>query len=355
MNANYFVEANSMRMITYQEFRARYRFDWNDKPLGAGGQSTVYVATDMVIPGKVAVKVAKIGEGAYRLAREVEIARRIAPHPNVAQYGACFTFQIESGLHDFAIMKFYELGDLDAYPVKAENRASLIAGILTGLAHIHRAGVIWRDGKGANVLLYLDEKGQLTPAITDFGIAKEFEPANKADISNSIAQPGTFEYNSPEKLNSPESLSTSSDLWSVACLAFKLFVGHTPFISTDFPPGTEAGRQALFTNIQKGELPPAISTIPEPVQCLIRACLVVKPRYRLKSAEDAQEILAGAPMPEYVRQGLELQAQNSIQKQDEPAPTAFRILYYLVIRAAAVAILLGLLAAAQALYGFLSH
>ena len=89
----------------------------------------------------------------------------------------------------------------------------IMTGILLGIQYIHKKGIIHLDLKPQNILI--DEKGN--PKISDFGIAKTLERANKR--TRTIV--GTFLYMSLETLQGKK-YYTNTDIWSLGCIIYEL-------------------------------------------------------------------------------------------------------------------------------------
>ena len=78
-----------------------------------------------------------------------------------------------------------------------QDAVRLIDGILKGLGALHRSGIVHRDMKPDNVLLAVDHDGEVTPKVTDLGIAHD-ESATR--LTRDGSRLGTPEYMSPEQV-----------------------------------------------------------------------------------------------------------------------------------------------------------
>ncbi len=151
--------------------------------------------------------------------------------------------------------------------------------------------MVHRDLKPRNILI-ARRGNEFIPKITDFGMSKEFEEGDSSRFGNSITGAGTLAYASPEQLGE-KLMRRNTDLWSFSVIAFQLFTGELPFNSGSHPATSSAGRIELFRQINSGELPATINTIPEPWQQLIRRLIVVDPEARLRTCADARKVLVG--------------------------------------------------------------
>ena len=127
--------------------------------------------------------------------------------------------------------------------------ASLTRQTLSGLAYLHREGILHRDLKADNILLDLDG----TCKISDFGISKKTDNIYGNDKTNSMQ--GSVFWMAPEVVRSQgEGYSAKVDIWSLGCVVLEMFAGRRPW-SKDEAVG------AIY-KIANGETPP----IPEDIQ-----------------------------------------------------------------------------------------
>src|SRR5262249_50893900 len=106
-------------------------------------------------------------------------------------------------------------------PIEPERAAYVIDMVLSALEHAHRAGVVHRDVKPANVMV-TDEGGI---KIMDFGIARVLGAEQKTVDGRLM---GTPAYMSPEQVLGEE-LDGRADLYSVGVLFYRLLTGALPF------------------------------------------------------------------------------------------------------------------------------
>ncbi|MGI9624345.1 MAG: protein kinase domain-containing protein, partial [Acidimicrobiales bacterium] len=110
---------------------------------------------------------------------------------------------------------------LDAGPLALEHAAQMVEQVGSALAVAHRAGVVHRDVKSANILL--DDDGN--SFLTDFGIAVEAAgPENPA----AALSEGSPAYASPEQLRR-EQVGPAADVFGLAIAAFEALTGELPF------------------------------------------------------------------------------------------------------------------------------
>lgn len=130
--------------------------------------------------------------------------------------------------------------------------ASLTRQTLSGLAYLHREGILHRDLKADNILLDLDG----TCKISDFGISKKTDNIYGNDKTNSMQ--GSVFWMAPEVIRSQgEGYSAKVDIWSLGCVVLEMFAGRRPW-SKDEAIG------AIY-KIANGETPPIPDDIREEI------------------------------------------------------------------------------------------
>ena len=211
-------------MTTPQEVAGRYRLE---RRLGAGGMSTVFLATDGVLERPVAVKLlaehlAEDEAFVARFRREALAAARLQ-HPNVVQV---FDSGEDPESHRHFIVMEYVDGPSCAEMLREhrtlgiEDTVRITRDACHGLEYAHRAGVVHRDVKPGNLLLTND--GILK--LADFGIAKAAEQTRITQVGSVL---GTAAYLSPEQAAGHEAGPTS-DLYSLGVCAYQFLTGRLP-------------------------------------------------------------------------------------------------------------------------------
>ena len=199
----------------------RYRID---KFVAQGGMATVYLAEDLRLDRKVAVKIihphlATNSSFRDKFIREAKMAARLS-HPNLVNVFD----QGTDGSTAYLVMEYVEgitlRNALDDFGALESIRAlDLFEHLLSGLAAAHNAGVLHRDLKPENVLLANDGRIKLG----DFGLARETDNHTATD---SIV--GTVAYLSPE-LVTRGIADARSDVYAAGILLFELVTGRQPF------------------------------------------------------------------------------------------------------------------------------
>ncbi|MBA3509123.1 MAG: serine/threonine protein kinase, partial [Thermoleophilaceae bacterium] len=182
-------------MAAPSEIAGRYSLE---RRLGAGGMSTVFLATDTVLERPVAIKLlaehlAEDEDFVARFRREALAAARLQ-HPNVVQV---FDSGEDPGSHRHYIVMEYVDGpsaaDLlrDEKQLDLEEAMRIVRDACHGLDYAHRAGVVHRDVKPGNLLVSSDSG---STKLADFGIAKAAEQTRLTEVGSVL---GTAAYLSP--------------------------------------------------------------------------------------------------------------------------------------------------------------
>jgi len=239
--------------------------------IGQGGMGEVWIATNLVLESRVALKVLlrslqKHEEAAQRLLREARAAARVS-HRNIVQV---FDFgYIETG-QPFIVMELLRgesLGErlVRAIRLPAIQAVEILVPVAHALSTAHAKGIIHRDLKPWNIFLAVDESNTETPKVVDFGIAK-LDSTHMQRVTTDGSVLGSPEYLSPEQALGETDIDARSDIWALAVTLYETITGRLPFeetaynrllrriIEDDPIPTTEhaAGDEHLWEIIQKG-------------------------------------------------------------------------------------------------------
>lgn len=193
--------------------------------IARGGMATVFVATDLRLERRVAVKIMHdhlSDDTAFR-ARFIQEARSAArlAHPNVI---SVFDQGQDSEMA-YIVMEYLPgitLRQLlnDYGKLTPEQTLDIMDAVLKGLAAAHKAGIVHRDLKPENVLLADD--GRIK--IGDFGLAR----ATTANTASGQALLGTIAYLSPELLTRGVA-DARSDIYAAGIMMFEMLTGEQPY------------------------------------------------------------------------------------------------------------------------------
>ncbi|MCG8461538.1 MAG: serine/threonine-protein kinase, partial [Holophagales bacterium] len=193
--------------------------------LGRGGTSRVLLATrdDLELGRRVAIKVAErscSGEVRERFRLERQILADLE-HPGIARlYGGGST---EAG-RPYLVMEYVEGSPLDVHgdTLSLVERIRLMIRVSDAVTYAHRHLVVHLDLGPPNILV----DGDGAPKLLDFGIARCLEE-EAAITRDPHRRPRTPAHASPEQLRG-ERLTTSSDIFSLGLLLYRLLAGRSP-------------------------------------------------------------------------------------------------------------------------------
>jgi serine/threonine protein kinase/Tfp pilus assembly protein PilF len=194
--------------------------------LGEGGMGEVYLAEDLQLERKVAIKFLPQNltvdkENIDRFKREAKTAASIN-HSNIVTI-----YEIAEENEQIFIVMEYVIGktlkeliaENSQFP--CPNYIDIINQICNGLKEAHKAGIVHRDIKPANILI--TSRGEVK--ILDFGLAKL---AGQAQLTKDASTLGTVAYMSPEQLSGKE-VDQRTDIWSLGVILYEMIAGELPF------------------------------------------------------------------------------------------------------------------------------
>ncbi|WNZ55738.1 protein kinase [Microbulbifer sp. MKSA007] len=265
-----------------EEYQGRYRVE---RTLGAGGMGVVYLAEDIKLRRKVAIKRLRSdlsGNSAEaRFRSEAELLARLN-HPNIVRLYDV----LEENNGIALVMELVEGVTLKEWlrensPTLAI-RLDLLMQLCQGLSKAHSLGIIHRDLKLENILVTNDGVAK----ITDFGIAKALDCDQQLTREDHIA--GSIQAMSPEQVQGAP-LDARSDLFSLGSIAYELLCNNKPFERGDLNALAFAQQICSAPHI-----PPQTHwpEIPKPLIALLDRLLSKRPEQRPDSAQQVFEALS---------------------------------------------------------------
>jgi serine/threonine protein kinase/Tfp pilus assembly protein PilF len=263
--------------------------------IGAGGMGEVYLAEDLQLRRKVALKIlpAELAANHDRMRRFKQEAQAAAAlnHPNIAH-----VYEIgESDGMSFIAMEFIDGVTLrQVIKTRQDDLARLLRYLqhaAEGLAKAHAGGIVHRDLKPDNIMVTRDGHTK----VLDFGLAKLIEQQPAAGLDSSEAATavmaqhsmpgtilGTVAYMSPEQAEGKSrELDQRSDVFSFGSVLFEAVTGQKPFQG-------ESMVKSLHMIIYEPAPPLAElnPTAPLELQRIVRRCLAKDPDDRYQSIKD---------------------------------------------------------------------
>ena len=260
------------------------------RPLGAGAVSDVWLAEDRELGATAALKIFADSRANFAaiegLQRESQLALQLH-HPNILRVGeVCRSANLV-----WMVMEYAAGGDLSQLrgrPCAEILRAAL--PVAWALAHVHRAAIVHRDVKTANVLLMADG----SPRLSDFGIA----------LALGECPSGTVGRGSPFSMSLQQyegsAAAVADDIYAFGAMLYELFCGQPPFyphFSAERLRSERPGPMVLRQSLSKA------------IVSLVERCLEKCPTDRPRNMEVlVQELVAAS---------LELSAESSVKSDVE--------------------------------------
>ena len=270
--------------------------------IGIGGFGEVYFAISD--GGKeVALK---------RIQRHLEIELRGVRHClNLKHANLVGLFDIKHDAQEtgWVVMEYVsgqslkELLDQSPRGLSLDEVAAWIHGITSGVAHLHRHGIVHRDLKPANIFF---DDGLVK--VGDYGLSKFISCSRQEGQTESV---GTFHYMAPE-IGKGE-YGKQVDVYALGIMLFEMVTGNVPF-------NGESSQEIIMKHLTDE---PDLSSIHSRFRDVISKALVKDPANRF---EDALEMLAALPEPDYEKLGQFSPPPRNVNLQPTADPPAEEII-----------------------------
>jgi eukaryotic-like serine/threonine-protein kinase len=266
------------------------------RPLGSGGMGEVWLATEVRLGRKVAVKLlpADLTRDPLRVQRFEQEARAASAlsHPNVCHIYAFG--ETQDGQYYLGM----ELVEGETLRQRLTTRRLPIPEVLdiglqvaAALTAAHAAGITHRDIKPENVMVRPDGLVK----VLDFGLAK-LTPA-PADAAGSDNAPtllntdagivvGTAAYMAPEQARGQQ-VDARTDIWSLGVLLYEMAAGHRPFAGTT--------NIELSSAVLRDPPSPLPAHVPVTLARVVEKCLAKDPGQRYQQASEVRAALEVSP------------------------------------------------------------
>ena len=264
-----------------QVFSGRYEIL---RHLARGGMAEVYLAHDLMLDRRVALKVlfrelSTDRSFVERFRREAQAAANLS-HPNIV---SIYDWGEEDGTY-FIVMEYIEgrtLGQVirAGGPLQPERAADIGADVAAALHYAHQSGVIHRDVKPGNVLV--STTGVVK--VTDFGIARAAN--TDQDLTQTGSVMGTATYFSPEQAQGHR-VDGRSDIYSLGVVLYEMLVGRPPF-QGDNPMAI------AYKHVREEPVPPrqANADVPVEFEAIVLQAMAKNPNDRYMTAEELRQDL----------------------------------------------------------------
>lgn len=196
--------------------------------IGVGGMADVYKGVDVIDNKQVAIKILKKefaeNEEFLRRFRNESKAIAVLSHPNIVKiYDVGFSEKIQ-----YIVMEYIDGITLKEYIAEEkvltwQDTVHFLIQILRALQHAHDKGIVHRDIKPQNIMMFTDG----TIKVMDFGIAKFARDDGKTATDQAI---GSVHYISPEQAKG-DVTDAKSDIYSVGAMMYEMLTGRKPFDS----------------------------------------------------------------------------------------------------------------------------
>jgi eukaryotic-like serine/threonine-protein kinase len=258
--------------------------------LGKGGMGEVYLAEDLKLHRKVALKLlpAEVTEHEARLRRFEQEARAASAlnHPNIITI-----YEIGEAEETRFIATEYIEGQTLRAPLKQgalplETVLDVAVQVASALAAAHEAGILHRDIKPENIMRRPDGLVK----VLDFGLAKLIRPQPdlRATMTSNAVQTtpgmvmGTLAYMSPEQAQGLE-VDTRTDIFSLGAVLYEMVTGKRAFRGDS--------QMALLAALIEREPEPLPARVPPDLAKVILRCLRKEPARRYQTAADLKVAL----------------------------------------------------------------
>lgn len=246
--------------------------------IGVGGMADVYKGVDVIDNKPVAIKILKKefaeNEEFLRRFRNESKAIAVLSHPNIVKiYDVGFSEKIQ-----YIVMEYIDGITLKEYIEEEKvltwkDTVHFVIQILRALQHAHDKGIVHRDIKPQNIMMFTDG----TIKVMDFGIAKFAREDGKTATDQAI---GSVHYISPEQAKG-DVTDAKSDIYSVGAMMYEMLTGKKPF-DNDNPVAI-----AVMHMHDTAERPKAINPdIPDGLEEIVLKAIEKNPEDRYSSTSE---------------------------------------------------------------------
>jgi serine/threonine-protein kinase len=265
--------------------------------IGEGGMGAVFLGEHTLLGRKAAIKVLLPSLSANesivrRFFNEARAVTQISD-PGIVQV---FDFGHHTDGSAFLVMELLE-GESMTTRLRRIKRFSvadcvrLMRMTCTSLAAAHAKGIVHRDLKPDNIFIVGDPAvtGGERPKILDFGIAKLSGDSPDMHETRTGTLIGTPVYMSPEQCRGAGEVDHRSDIYSIACVMFRLLAGRAPFEG-------EGSGDVIAAHLREPAPFAAafVPDLPDMIDLILQRCLQKDPAQRFQSMTELAQALGQA-------------------------------------------------------------
>lgn len=312
--------------------------------IGEGGMGSIYKAKHIALQRTCAVKFLNPDllsrETFERFQEEARISASLN-HPSIC---TIYDLGLHQGILPYYAMDFIKGANLEEVihrhgPLSSGAVLELYADICEALAYAHRRGIIHKDLKPANFMLYHETGGKMGVKILDFGIAELSDRENQEDGDRENEVSGSAAYMSPEQF-SGQKLDKRTDIYSIGASIYETLTGTPPFDYYDYDSleaahlNEEAKPMSERTGIE----------FPGALEAIVAKCLKKSPIDRYQNASelaiDLRRVLEGkAPQFAKPKPGIDSEQQLEIEGETSKKALAIAAIALFTIVSAPVLLL----------------
>lgn len=289
------------------------------KKIGSGAMATVYLAKQLSLDRKVAIKVlpkkySNSAEFVERFYAEGRAAAKLN-HTNIVQ-----AYDVgKAGEFHYFVMEYVDgwtvYDEVEQKGPYAEERAlEIITQISRALAHAHKKGFIHRDVKPKNIMITRKEG---VAKLADMGLARAMSDHVAAEAEQGKAF-GTPYYISPEQIKGEVDVDRRADVYSLAATFYHMVTGQVPFEGPN--PSAVMHRHLKSKLVPPDHINPALS---QGIGEIIEVAMAKDKRKRYTSMsdllQDLESVSKGGP-PHQARKRFDLRHLSILETSADPPP-----------------------------------